>query len=259
MLVQARSAAGPTGDPSERSCRPPPPRCASRSLPRSDTRATRGRSRVEAQLDGLAGVGAEIEPARRSRSICMLERVPEGIVVRGTLAAHMERRRAAAASSRRRRDLGARRRAVRDAPARRRDLQARRRRRSTSSRWSATRSCSSCPLAPLCSADCAGLCVTCGVNRNLTRVRLRHRRARSPLGGACGRSRFDSRFHEECCDGCPEAQDESLARPARASPPTCGSFRARTRCARTAELRKLPHTVCGNCGHYRGRQVLDVE
>ncbi len=22
---------------------------------------------------------------------------------------------------------------------------------------------------------------------------------------------------------------------------------------------KLPHTVCGNCGHYRGRQVLEVE
>jgi len=21
----------------------------------------------------------------------------------------------------------------------------------------------------------------------------------------------------------------------------------------------LPHTVCGNCGHYRGRKVLDVE
>ena len=25
------------------------------------------------------------------------------------------------------------------------------------------------PLAPLCSADCEGLCATCGVNRNLTR------------------------------------------------------------------------------------------
>ena len=22
---------------------------------------------------------------------------------------------------------------------------------------------------------------------------------------------------------------------------------------------KLPHTVCSNCGHYRGRQVLDVD
>ena len=25
------------------------------------------------------------------------------------------------------------------------------------------------PLAPLCSADCAGLCATCGANHNLTR------------------------------------------------------------------------------------------
>jgi len=22
---------------------------------------------------------------------------------------------------------------------------------------------------------------------------------------------------------------------------------------------KLPHTVCGNCGYYRGRQVIEVE
>ncbi len=37
-----------------------------------------------------------------------------------------------------------------------------------------------------------------------------------------------------------------IATPARSLCPTCGAV-------------KLPHTVCGNCGTYRGRQVLDTQ
>ncbi|MBM3692234.1 MAG: 50S ribosomal protein L32 [Actinomycetota bacterium] len=37
-----------------------------------------------------------------------------------------------------------------------------------------------------------------------------------------------------------------LALPAKSICPQCGAA-------------KLPHRVCGNCGHYRGRQVIDVD
>ncbi len=67
----------------------------------------------------------------------------------------------------RRRRRGPRRRALRDRPARGRDLPARATTSSTSSRWCATRCCSSCPLVPLCRADCRGLCPTCGVDHNV--------------------------------------------------------------------------------------------
>jgi large subunit ribosomal protein L32 len=33
---------------------------------------------------------------------------------------------------------------------------------------------------------------------------------------------------------------------------------ARSLCPNCAAV-KLPHTVCGNCGWYRGRQMLDVD
>jgi len=37
-----------------------------------------------------------------------------------------------------------------------------------------------------------------------------------------------------------------LAAPARSLCPNCGAV-------------KLPHTVCSNCGWYRGRQVMEVD
>jgi len=37
-----------------------------------------------------------------------------------------------------------------------------------------------------------------------------------------------------------------LALPAKSICPQCGAA-------------KLPHRVCGNCGYYRGRRVIDVD
>jgi large subunit ribosomal protein L32 len=37
-----------------------------------------------------------------------------------------------------------------------------------------------------------------------------------------------------------------LSAPARSLCPNCGAV-------------KVPHVVCGNCGHYRGRQAIEVE
>lgn len=41
------------------------------------------------------------------------------------------------------------------------------------------------------------------------------------------------------------AGNSKLEAPARSLCPHCGAV-------------KVPHIVCGNCGHYRGRQVIDV-
>ena len=120
------------------------------------------------ELDGLAGVAAAIESGSPVAIDLMLERVPEGIVVRGTLAGAWS-----AACSRCLDPVGGEisvhvdelfetlplegetykldddvidlEPMVRDALL------------------------LELPLAPLCSDDCAGLCVTCGVNRNLAR------------------------------------------------------------------------------------------
>ncbi len=42
------------------------------------------------------------------------------------------------------------------------------------------------------------------------------------------------------------ASNWTLRTPARSVCPRCGAA-------------KLPHTVCGTCGTYRGRQVIDVD
>ena len=119
------------------------------------------------ELDGLAGVAAEIGAGSPVAIDVLLERVPEGIVVRGTLAASWS-----AACSRCVEPVGGEisvhvselfeltplegetykldedvidlEPLVRDALL------------------------LELPLAPLCSADCAGLCASCGANRNLT-------------------------------------------------------------------------------------------
>ena len=122
---------------------------------------------VSAELDGLSGVAAEVTAGSPVAVDLQLERVPEGIVVRGTLAASWT-----AACSRCVEPVGGEisvyvselfeltplegetykldedvidlEPLVRDALL------------------------LELPLAPLCSADCQGLCATCGANRNLT-------------------------------------------------------------------------------------------
>ena len=122
---------------------------------------------ASAELDGLSGVAAEITAGSPVAVDLQLERVPEGIVVRGTLSAAWS-----AACSRCIEPVGGEisvhvdelfelnplegetykldedvidlEPMVRDALL------------------------LELPLAPLCSPDCAGLCVTCGSNRNLT-------------------------------------------------------------------------------------------
>jgi uncharacterized protein len=120
------------------------------------------------ELDGLAGVAAEIPPGSPVGIDLLLERVPEGIVVRGTLATAWS-----SACSRCLEPVGGEisvhvdelfetaplegetykldddvidlEPMVRDALL------------------------LELPLAPLCDPDCAGLCATCGANHNLTR------------------------------------------------------------------------------------------
>ena len=159
---------GPPGTPSERSCRPPPPRCASRSQPRSAIPATPGRSVAAVELDGCGRRGRDRGRPPVAVDL-MLERVPEGIVVRGTVTADVERGVQPLPRAGRRRDLRARRRAVRAAAPRGRDLQARRRRDRPRAAWSATRCCSSCPLAPLCDPTARACARPAASNRNLTR------------------------------------------------------------------------------------------
>ena len=45
------------------------------------------------------------------------------------------------------------------------------------------------PAMILCREDCAGLCPTCGVDRNVERVRLRRSRRPTPAGTPCASSR----------------------------------------------------------------------
>jgi uncharacterized protein len=119
------------------------------------------------ELDGLSGVAAEISAGTPVAIDLLLERVPEGIVVRGTLAAAWN-----AACSRCLEPVGGQiavhvdelfetvplegetykldEDAIDLEPMVRDSLLL------------------ELPLAPLCDADCAGLCATCGANHNLT-------------------------------------------------------------------------------------------
>jgi uncharacterized protein len=119
------------------------------------------------ELDGLAGVAAEIEAGKPVGIDLMLERVPEGIVVRGNLTAtwssacsrclepvdgeisvHVdelfETQPLEGETYKLDEDVIDLEPMVRDALL------------------------LELPLAPLCSDDCAGLCATCGANRNQT-------------------------------------------------------------------------------------------
>lgn len=51
-----------------------------------------------------------------------------------------------------------------------------------------------------------------------------------------GRARYNAR----------RSANDKISAPARCTCPQCGEV-------------KLPHRVCGNCGFYRNREVLDTE
>ena len=93
------------------------------------------------------------------------------------------------------------------------------------------------PLAPLCRADCAGCARPAASTATSTPCDCAHRRARPPLGGACGRSRPAHDLTRSCCDGRPEAQDEPLGDPLAQVGEHAARAAARTRCARTAARR----------------------
>ena len=121
-----------------------------RRRPPAPTRAPAGRCTVEAAVDGLGGV----EPRASTSPVALdlvLERVPDGIVVRGTVARPLGRRVQPLPARPVAGELDvARRRAVRGRTRRGRDLPARGRRDRPRAARCATRCCSSCPLAPLC-------------------------------------------------------------------------------------------------------------
>ena len=94
---------------------------------------------------------------------------------------------------------------------------------------------------PLCRPDCRGPVPDLRRRPQPDALRLRHQRARPPLGGACGRSSSDlSTLDEELRDGRPEAQDEPLGDPLAQVGEHAARAAARTRCARTAARRGSP-------------------
>ena len=116
------------------------------------------------------------------------------------------------------------------------------------------------PLAPACADDCApadapGVLVgaaTTGPPTSTRRSALgRPLRARALTDNAEPASTRSNRWQSRSAR--PPGEDASasrlnwrLAAPARSMCPNCGAV-------------KQPHIVCGNCGWYGGRQVIDVE
>ena len=119
------------------------------------------------ELDGLAGVAAEIEAGRPVAIDLLLERVPEGIVVRGNLTATWS-----SACSRCLEAVGGEISVHVDELFETHPLEGETYQldEDTIDLEPMVRDALllELPLAPLCNADCAGLCATCGANRNLT-------------------------------------------------------------------------------------------
>ena len=158
-------------------------------------------------------------------------------------------------------------------------------------------SCSSSPLAPLCRDDCAGLCPTCGVDRNADALPMRRRRSPTPAGPRstrfapgleAGRLRPGRRperqvvaarvgspirsslgpiapcaaveaSHARSRDAWPFPRRRSRSRRRAAIGLARGSCHApaRSLCPRCGNA-KLPHTVCPSCGWYKNRVAVDV-
>jgi uncharacterized protein len=119
------------------------------------------------ELDGLAGVAAEIEAGRPVAIDLLLERVPEGIVVRGNLTAQWS-----SACSRCLEPVGGEISVHVDELFETHPLEGETYKLDDDvidlEPMVRDALLLELPLAPLCNADCAGLCATCGANRNLT-------------------------------------------------------------------------------------------
>jgi uncharacterized protein len=120
-----------------------------------------------AELDGLSGVAAEVAAGSPVAIDLMLERVPEGIVVRGTITATWN-----AACSRCLEPVAGEISVHVDELFETHPLEGETYKldEDVIDLEPLVRDALllELPLAPLCAADCAGLCATCGVNRNLT-------------------------------------------------------------------------------------------
>ena len=113
------------------------------------------------------------------------------------------------------------------------------------------------PPAPLCRDDCAGICARAAVPTATSPRASAGTTNPTPAGRPCGRS--NSELAGALRMAVPKRKMSRSPTRSRKSANMRARAAARTRCARTAGRPKLPHTVCGNCGWYRGRQVLEVD
>jgi uncharacterized protein len=122
---------------------------------------------VAAELDGLSGIAAEVAAGSPVAVDLMLERVPEGIVVRGTLTAEWN-----AACSRCLEPVAGEISVHVDELFETHPLEGETYKLDEDvidlEPMVRDALLLELPLAPLCADDCAGLCATCGVNRNVT-------------------------------------------------------------------------------------------
>ena len=120
------------------------------------------------ELDGLAGVAAEIEAGKPVAIDLLLERVPEGIVVRGNLTATWS-----SGCSRCLEPVGGEISVHVDELFESHPLEGETYKLDEDAidlePMVRDALLLELPLAPLCDPDCAGLCATCGANHNLTR------------------------------------------------------------------------------------------
>ena len=186
----------------------------------------------------------------RSRLDLVLERVPDGIVARGTRARPRGRASAALPAPELAADLDVGvRRALRARTRSRARPTRSRATRSTSSSWCATPCCSSCPLAPAVpTTDCAPAPrPACGVGAARPRSALRPRPARSAVGALLlRRSTSDTTEHQE----------HPMAVPKRKTPRAKTAPAARLELApRRAGALDLPELRRGQAAAHRVRQL----
>ena len=120
------------------------------------------------------------------------------------------------------------------------------------------------PFSPLCRPDCQGLCPVCGGDRNLGECPGDHpstdpRWAELEHVAPTDRGPRTDRDHDHGRNDHGRSEEEAEQVPSdkraanwKASVP---SYAECPQCKQP----KLPHRVCGNCGHYAGRQAVEVE